>query len=388
VVSPASSAVPISFVAGDVDLLLKIQASVTDKSFYGLNITNSVVLNNTGNGIQAMNVRDRTALCNVSVEGNQGIAGMLVRDGAADIWINDTSLSYNWGEWSENARLYPDLSQSPISGDGMNVSFAGGSVNLNTSRLVANRWRGFALHYNSSTPFYSPNMEVVIKGRPANNLFYPKMLIADNLWGGVLIGNVCVPASRGMEPKVLVNWVEFNNNHYHPALEIFSCQRRDWRTDQVNVQIVGDSECITTNLFIPGTRIPRLEPANGSDPGGHQRQQLPPRHWHGPEDGTLRQRSRRHQLQPLPQPPELCTTHPQRQAPPTMASGSASDYCQERYQGQHGAVHREHRAQRGRTQAAAGVQPAERAEREHGDQSVPLPQAQVDSLCGTGGLFF
>jgi len=99
VVSPFSSAVPISFVAGDVDVLFKIQASVTDKAFYGLNITNSVLLNNTGNGIQAMNIRDRTALCNVSVEGNQGLAGLLVRDGAADIWVNDTSLSYNWGEW-------------------------------------------------------------------------------------------------------------------------------------------------------------------------------------------------------------------------------------------------------------------------------------------------
>jgi len=73
--------------------------------------------------IQAINIRERTALHNVSIEGNEGLAGFLVRDGAADIWVNDTSLSWNWG-------------------DGMNVSYAGGSINLNTSRIVGNRWRG------------------------------------------------------------------------------------------------------------------------------------------------------------------------------------------------------------------------------------------------------
>jgi hypothetical protein len=70
-----------------------------------------------------MQIRDRTALCNVSVDHNEGIAGFLVRDGAADIWVNDTSLSYNWG-------------------DGMNVSYAGGSININGSRFMENRWRG------------------------------------------------------------------------------------------------------------------------------------------------------------------------------------------------------------------------------------------------------
>lgn len=44
-------------VAGDVDLLFKVHASVTNKAFYGLNITNSVILNNTGNGVQAWNGR-------------------------------------------------------------------------------------------------------------------------------------------------------------------------------------------------------------------------------------------------------------------------------------------------------------------------------------------
>lgn len=111
----------------------------------------------------------------------------MVREGAADIWINDTSLSYNWG-------------------DGLNVSYAGGSINLNTSSLIENRWRGFfntylkkknfqgfAYHYNDTIPFLALHNEIIIKGRPANNIYYPQMLIAGNLWGGVLIGNICIP---------------------------------------------------------------------------------------------------------------------------------------------------------------------------------------------------
>lgn len=96
---------------------------LSDKAFYGLNVTNSLVVNNTGNGISARDATDRLALTNVTVDGNEGHAGLLVRNGATDLWINDTSLSHNWG-------------------DGLNVSFAGGAVNLNSSRVIGNRWRG------------------------------------------------------------------------------------------------------------------------------------------------------------------------------------------------------------------------------------------------------
>lgn len=107
---------------------------------------------------------------------------MLIRDGAADIWLNDTSFSYNWG-------------------DGVNISYSGGSINLNSSRLVNNRMRGFSFHHNDSIPFWPLRHEIIIKGRPANNIFYPKMRVSNNLWGGILIGNICIPASID-EPKV------------------------------------------------------------------------------------------------------------------------------------------------------------------------------------------
>ncbi|KAK0410181.1 hypothetical protein QR680_004996 [Steinernema hermaphroditum] len=194
------------FLYGDIDVQFRIHASVLDKAYYGLNITNSIIAENVGNGVFAQNVRDRVAFTNVSVSANQGIAGIQVRDGAADIWVNDTSIVENWG-------------------DGMNISYSGGSININGTILRRNRWRGFAFHHNASSPFLPLRYEIVFKGRPSNNIFYKRTIIADNLWGGVLVGNFCVPATHPIEPKILINWVEFVSNHYHPSFEFFSCQR-------------------------------------------------------------------------------------------------------------------------------------------------------------------
>lgn len=88
-----------------------------------MNVTNTVIINNTGNGIWAQDIRDRTVLTNVTVLENEGQGGVLVRDGAADIWINASRIDDNWG-------------------DGINVSYAGGSITINGTSISRNRWRG------------------------------------------------------------------------------------------------------------------------------------------------------------------------------------------------------------------------------------------------------
>uniref|UniRef100_A0A8R1DMH6 SRCR domain-containing protein n=1 Tax=Caenorhabditis japonica TaxID=281687 RepID=A0A8R1DMH6_CAEJA len=129
------------------------------------------------------------------------------RDGAADIWLNETRILKNWG-------------------DGINISYAGGSVMVNGTRIEKNRWRGAAIHYNQSIPFFSLYNEVIFKGRPSNNQFYLPTVISENEWGGLLVGNFCANSMNELkiESKILISWVEFLKNQYHPALEVFSCR--------------------------------------------------------------------------------------------------------------------------------------------------------------------
>ncbi|EGT45297.1 hypothetical protein CAEBREN_07064 [Caenorhabditis brenneri] len=222
------------YVQGDVNLLFNIHASVLDKAYYGLNVTNCIIEKNTGNGVFANDIRERTALTNVTLDENQGYAGFLVRDGAADIWLNETRIFRNWG-------------------DGMNISYAGGSIIVNGTRIEKNRWRGAAIHYNQTLPFLPLYNEVIFKGRPSNNKFYLPTVISENEWGGLLVGNFCAYGNESwwgyrnpplnmvyprIEPKILISWVEFLKNQYHPAMEIFSC--RDPSVTQNIVDITGN----------------------------------------------------------------------------------------------------------------------------------------------------
>uniref|UniRef100_A0A0N4ZT88 SRCR domain-containing protein n=1 Tax=Parastrongyloides trichosuri TaxID=131310 RepID=A0A0N4ZT88_PARTI len=208
-------------VVGDVEIRFKVHASVLDKGVYGLNVTNSIIANNTGCGIRAMDIRDRTCLSNVTINGNEGLAGFLVKDGAADVWVNGSNIDYNWG-------------------DGMNVSFAGGSINFNGSTLIGNKWRGFSFHQNDSLPYLPLRHEIIFKGRPSNNRFYLRTIIANNLWGGLLVGNFCSSVGVNFEPKIFINWVEFVSNVYHPHIEVFSCQRIWPPTAQTILDISGN----------------------------------------------------------------------------------------------------------------------------------------------------
>ncbi|VBB30847.1 unnamed protein product [Acanthocheilonema viteae] len=193
-------------VVGDINLIFRIHASVTDNAFYGLNVTHTLIANNTGNGIWAQNIRERTALTNVTIVKNEGQAGFLIRDGAADVWINASRIDDNWG-------------------DGINVSYAGGSITINGTIISRNKWRGCAFHQNTSSPYLPLHQEIIIKGRPSNNILYLRTQIVDNAWGGILIGNFCIPLWKNIQPKVLISWTELIGNRYHASVEIFACQK-------------------------------------------------------------------------------------------------------------------------------------------------------------------
>ncbi|VDN08455.1 unnamed protein product [Thelazia callipaeda] len=195
-------------VAGDIHVIFRIHVSPTGKAFYGLNITNSVTANNTGNGILIREVRERTTFTNITVVGNEGQAGILVNNGAADIWINASYIDHNWG-------------------DGINVTYSGGSVTINGTTISHNRWRGCAFHQEDFSSYLPLHQEIIFKGRPSNNIFYLRTQIVNNAWGGILIGNFCIPSWRNIQPKVLISWTELVANRYHASIEIFACQKAE-----------------------------------------------------------------------------------------------------------------------------------------------------------------
>lgn len=61
---------------------------------------------------------------------------------------------------------------------------------------------GCAFHQNTSVPFMAHHQEIIFKGRPSNNIFYLRTVVADNAWGGILVGNFCTPISANIIPKV------------------------------------------------------------------------------------------------------------------------------------------------------------------------------------------
>ncbi|VDN07716.1 unnamed protein product [Thelazia callipaeda] len=124
-------------VAGDIHVIFRIHVFLTGKAFYSLNITYSVTANNAGNGILVREVRKHTAFTNITVVGNEGQAGILVNNGAADIWINASYIDHNWG-------------------DGINVTYSGGSVTINGTTISHNRWRELtANRYHASIEIFA-----------------------------------------------------------------------------------------------------------------------------------------------------------------------------------------------------------------------------------------
>ncbi|CDW52478.1 Deleted in malignant brain tumors 1 protein [Trichuris trichiura] len=218
-------------------VVMKIHSSIDNFVFYGLNVSNSRVCNNGGSGIYLQDVRDRTALNNVTISGNQHTAGVHIFGGVGDLWINNSFIMDNWG-------------------DGVNVSHCGGSLVVNGTQISRNRMRGFAFHHREMKQFLPLKFEVVFKGRPALNNDYTATYVNENSWGGILIGNFCTTADKRYvvrDPRVVVAYVEFVGNRYHPAFEYHSCQSD--RQPITRVEVSGSVFRLSTGICF------RIQPA-------------------------------------------------------------------------------------------------------------------------------
>ena len=80
-------------------------------------------------------------------------------------------------------------------------------------------------------------------------------MVEENWWGGILVGNFCSNAFGPtiLSPKVIVNYVEFIGNNYHPGFEYHSCQGENQQITQVE---------LSGNKFERATGISvRIQPA-------------------------------------------------------------------------------------------------------------------------------
>ncbi|XP_034245120.1 protein bark beetle isoform X3 [Thrips palmi] len=180
---------------------------------YDLNVTGTTIADNNGRGIAAENLRSQIHVHQSSVSNNNHVAGVHVLGGAADVNITDSRIAFNMG-------------------DGVNISYTGGSRNISYSWLSSNKGYGMAVWLNDSK--YMDHVA-----------FHQETVIAyseiyKNLDTGILVGNFCGPSF------VNITGNGFNNS-LNTALEILSC----WKA---NVSIPTKLQ-IGHNTFVQNKRL-------------------------------------------------------------------------------------------------------------------------------------
>lgn len=156
---------------------------------YDLNITGSTIADNNGRGIAAENIRSQIHVHQSSISHNNHIAGIHVLGGAADVNISSSRVAFNMG-------------------DGVNISYTGGSRNLTSTWLSSNEGYGMAVWLNDTKylEHVAFHQETVVS---YSEVHY-------NLETGVLVGNFCGPYIVNITGSNFVN----NTN---TGLEVLSC---------------------------------------------------------------------------------------------------------------------------------------------------------------------
>lgn len=178
--------------------LLQMELTSGFTKSYDLNITNSLVTHNGARGVLAENIRSLLHLQGSTLRENQ-MAGVQVLDGAGDVNVTSSVVSYNWG-------------------DGVNMTYSGGRVNVSYSTIENNKGHGVVSWFNLTSPKLALNQEFII----AYNT------LTANQWTSVFVGNYCTAGSVNVSGNV------FNHSQWN-ALEILSCWKPLAPSRQINV---------------------------------------------------------------------------------------------------------------------------------------------------------
>lgn len=154
-----------------------------------LNVSDSTIAENSGRGIGIDNLRSRLNVLRTSISYNNHVAGVHINNGAGQVNISDSRISFNIG-------------------DGVNVSFAGGSTNVSRTSLSSNQGHGIAVWFNQTG-----NVEYIVFNQ-STVVEYSE--IFKNIDTGIRVGNFC----RDSFVNITGNWF---NSSLDSALQVDSC---------------------------------------------------------------------------------------------------------------------------------------------------------------------
>ncbi|XP_068632960.1 protein bark beetle isoform X2 [Battus philenor] len=188
---------------------------------YDLNVTDSIISDNNGRGIVIENLRSQIHIHRTSISNNNHVAGLQVINGAGDVNVTESRISFNQG-------------------DGINVTVTGGNRNISRSTVSSNAGYGVAIWINNTkeTEYIPINQTTVIE--------YSE--IFKNLDVGILHGNFCGDS-----------WVNLTGNWFNSSVEstvdIASCWKFNDPPRLLHLQIGH-------NKFYQNLRVPiKLQPA-------------------------------------------------------------------------------------------------------------------------------
>ncbi|XP_059051409.1 protein bark beetle isoform X2 [Achroia grisella] len=203
----------------DIVGFLRLISGVTKT--YDLNVTDTIISNNNGRGVVIENLRSQVHIHRTSISNNNHVAGLQVVNGAGDVNVTESRISFNQG-------------------DGINITVTGGNRNISRSILSSNQGYGVAIWINNTqeTEYVPINQTTVIE--------YSE--IFKNLDVGILHGNYCGDS-----------WVNITGNWFNTSTEstidISTCWRNNNPPKLLNLQ-VGH------NRFYQNQKVPlKIQPA-------------------------------------------------------------------------------------------------------------------------------
>ncbi|RVE49659.1 hypothetical protein evm_005716 [Chilo suppressalis] len=188
---------------------------------YDLNVTDTIISDNNGRGVVIENLRSQIHIHRTSISNNNHVAGLHVVNGAGDVNVTESRISFNQG-------------------DGINITVTGGNRNISRSIISSNQGYGLAVWLNNTqeTEYIPVNQTTVVE--------YSE--IFKNLDIGILHGNFCGDS-----------WINITGNWFNSSVESTIDISTCWRLNNPSKSLFLQ---IGHNRFYQNQKVPlKIQPA-------------------------------------------------------------------------------------------------------------------------------